>query len=334
MQDRVSAPSPRPQNRTPPGPETLAQQPPAAAQSPLDGTSHILGYPPQHRDHPYDANHLRALQEENTDLQQNLVQTVVCIESLEAELQRTREELSHVKEKYTSLQQTHTGTKQANNLLGEHLHIASESLSSERRFLLNRVSQLNSELEEAHRTIAALQNINVPCLIKELLEKHFDSSEAVHNFLSASVANNLCAVPTPTDSQPLSHWLTESEAAPPRVTAFLPFKQPTAQIVTAKSEASRSPPLSVADISTAIYNKMAASYATRPQPLYPQSQQQQQQLPLSTNLPHISPRVTHVAGDCWGGKEGSKVTLLEQDIKMNLQVCVGVALDGALAGGG
>lgn len=43
---------------------------------------------------------LRALQEENADLHQNLLQTVVCIESLEAELQRTRDELSHVKEKY------------------------------------------------------------------------------------------------------------------------------------------------------------------------------------------------------------------------------------------
>lgn len=42
----------------------------------------------------------RALQEENADLHQNLLQTVVCIESLEAELERTRDELSRVKEKY------------------------------------------------------------------------------------------------------------------------------------------------------------------------------------------------------------------------------------------
>lgn len=42
----------------------------------------------------------RVLQEENDDLHQNLLQTVVCIESLETELQRTRDELSRVKEKY------------------------------------------------------------------------------------------------------------------------------------------------------------------------------------------------------------------------------------------
>lgn len=42
----------------------------------------------------------RALQEENAELHQNLMQTVVCIESLEAELARAREELSHMKEKF------------------------------------------------------------------------------------------------------------------------------------------------------------------------------------------------------------------------------------------
>lgn len=39
--------------------------------------------------------------------------------------------------------------------------LQSESLSSERKYLLNRVSQLSSELEDAHRTMAALENINV-----------------------------------------------------------------------------------------------------------------------------------------------------------------------------
>lgn len=50
----------------------------------------------------------RVLQEENADLQQNLLQTVVCIESLEAELQRTRDELSHVKEKYKRSEMQHS----------------------------------------------------------------------------------------------------------------------------------------------------------------------------------------------------------------------------------
>lgn len=44
------------------------------------------------------------------------------------------------------------------------LCIQSESLTSERKYLLNRVSQLSSDLEDAHRTIAALENINVSTL--------------------------------------------------------------------------------------------------------------------------------------------------------------------------
>lgn len=39
--------------------------------------------------------------------------------------------------------------------------LQSESLSSERKYLLTRVSQLSCELEDAHKTIAALENINV-----------------------------------------------------------------------------------------------------------------------------------------------------------------------------
>lgn len=42
--------------------------------------------------------------------------------------------------------------------------VQSESLSSERKYLQNRVSQLSSDLEDAHRTIAALENINVSML--------------------------------------------------------------------------------------------------------------------------------------------------------------------------
>lgn len=48
----------------------------------------------------YVSSVISALQDENADLHQNLLQMVVCIESLEAELQRTRDELSRVKEKY------------------------------------------------------------------------------------------------------------------------------------------------------------------------------------------------------------------------------------------
>ncbi|XP_076594576.1 uncharacterized protein LOC143325430 [Chaetodon auriga] len=287
--------------------------------------SQHVGHSKQCRDTLCDADRLQALQEENADLHQNLLQTVVCIESLEAELQRTKDELSHVKEKYKSLLETHSGTKQANNLLGEHLHIASESLSSERKYLLNRVSQLSSELEDAHRTMAALENINVPCLIKELLEKHFDSPEAIKKLLTtAAPVSHSTTTPqagqshAPKMDEAANDWLTKSEAGPQRVTAFIPFKQGLQTAgsdgsLSGQNESSHSPPFSVADISTAICKNLAASYAARPQPLYPQNQQQP---PLGADHADTPPHLqqTHVGGDSWGGKGGVKVTLLEQDV--------------------
>ncbi|CAL8356665.1 unnamed protein product [Merluccius merluccius] len=207
----------------------------------------------------------KALQEENTDLHQNLLQTVVCIESLEAELNRTREELSHVKDKY----------KRSGNT-------PSESLSSERKYLINRIAELSSELEEAHRTIAALETINVPCLIKELLEKHFDSAEAVQKFLKTATAVNHPKMPSPPDPSQsgasnvveVPHdWLTESEAGPRRVTAFMPWKQ-EASAATASTDgglpgahgASQSQPFSITDISAAIYKKIASEFTANHKP--------------------------------------------------------------------
>ncbi|KAM9740506.1 uncharacterized protein ACNS7B_011933 isoform 2-T2 [Menidia menidia] len=277
--------------------------------------SQHMGHSKQHRDMEFDTDHLQALQEENADLHQNLLQTVVCIESLEAELQRTRDELCHVKEKYKSLLQTHTGTKQTNNILGEHLHIASESLSSERKYLMNRVSQLGSELEEANRTIAALESINVPCLIKELLEKHFDSPEAIQTFLTTSLPTTKSYPPKVEGAG--YDWMTESEAGSQRVTAFLPVKQnvPTKKnegSLLGHSELSQSPPFSVDDISTAIYKKMAASFASRPQPVYPQSQQSSSQVTNYIKNPP-DPQQAHVGADSWAGRGGLKVLLLEQE---------------------
>lgn len=164
----------------------------------------------------------------------------------------------------------------------------------------------------------------VPCLIKELLEKQFNSAEAIQKFLKTPAPISHCATAqadsqshTPKMEKVAHDWLTKAEAGSPRVTAFIPFKQ--GRETPARSEASssgqhessHSPPFSVDDLSTAIYKKMAARYAARPQPLYPQSQQ-----PLGTNRADTPPNLqqAHVGGDSWGGKEGVKATLLEQGV--------------------
>ncbi|XP_061690173.1 uncharacterized protein si:ch211-276i12.4 [Syngnathoides biaculeatus] len=253
------------------------------------------------------AEQLQVLQEENADLHQNLLQTVVCIESLESELQRTRDELTHVKDKYKSLLETHTGTRQAKNILGEHLHIASESPSNERKYLVNRVSQLSSELEGAHRTIAALENINLPCLIKDLLEKHFESPDAVHKFLTPSAASSPSALKplhASNSEEAVHNWLTESKTA----TAFVPFKQEVPKTgvkisVQDPFESSNSLPFSVEDISTAIYQKMVANAPTY---------QQQASLGIKQTGSPLKPQQLHRT-DRLGEKEEVLVTLLEQD---------------------
>ncbi|XP_057706783.1 uncharacterized protein si:ch211-276i12.4 [Corythoichthys intestinalis] len=274
-----------------------------------------VGTSKQCRDRLFDGEQLKVLQEENSDLHQNLLQTVVCIESLESELQRTRDELSNVKDKYKSLLESHTGTRQANNMLGENLHIASESISSERKYLLTRVTQLTSELEDAHRTIAALENINLPCLIKDLLAKHFNSSEAVQKFLTPTTVDSLSASSPPSIKTPHTpkseetgyKWLTESETA----TAFVPFKQEApktgVQVSLQRPQSSNSPPFSVEDISTTIYQKILANYTAKPQ-----NYQQQSALSVKHNESPLKPQQLHSA-EHLDEKGELLVTLLEQD---------------------
>ncbi|XP_041725078.2 tight junction-associated protein 1-like [Coregonus clupeaformis] len=66
-----------------------------------------------------------------------------------------------MKEKFKRLQDTYTGTQHTNSLLGEKLHSATESLSSERKYMVQRITHLSTELEQANATVASLENINV-----------------------------------------------------------------------------------------------------------------------------------------------------------------------------
>lgn len=163
-------------------------------------------------------------------------------------------------------------------------------------------------------------------MIKDLLEKHFDSTEAIQKFLTTSspVSHSATSLQednqshTPKVEEAARNWLTKSDAGLQRVTAFMPFKQGVPTIGTegclsGQHESSHSPPFSVADISTAICKKMAASYAARAQPLYPQCQQQPSQGTNHTDAPPNLPQA-HVGSDSWAGKGVVKVTLLEQDV--------------------
>lgn len=167
--------------------------------------------------------------------------------------------------------------------------------------------------------------LQVPCLIKELLEKHFSSAEAVQRFL-ATPASASVAITSLTECQPHApkmeeaapDWTPKPESNSQRVTAFAPFKHGGAEAanearVSGQHEpVSASPSISLDDISAAIYNKMAARYTAVSQPPNPQTQQQP---PLAVNHADTPPDFQRgsVDRDSWGVKGGVKVTLLEQD---------------------
>lgn len=153
--------------------------------------------------------------------------------------------------------------------------------------MIQRISQLSEELEDAQKTIAFLENINVPNLIKELLEKHFNSRDAVKKFLKPTTPTcQTNAVHQPDVQSPAlkadgttQDWSgvghSESEAMHQRVTAFLPWKQEGSGGEDGGARghpSSDSPelPFSVADISLAIYKKMAANQG-RFRPVIPQT---------------------------------------------------------------
>lgn len=258
-----------------------------------------------------EADHLQALQEENADLHQNLLQTVVCIENLEAELQNTKDELINVKEKYKSLLESHSGPQVVHHLQ-DHLHAEAQTLSNERQYMFTRVAQLSSDLEEAHKTIAVLENINVPNLIKELLEKHlFTSAGVKQQFMSATTAfNHFNSSPkTPPEVERVSQLdrLSQSASGPQRPTAFSPVTPGSSNTENQNCITGSLPPCSshfgAPDITTAFYNKMAAALAPAIQPVCVK--------PLlattTADAPQPNVQQTCAAGDSCAGQEGVQV---------------------------
>ncbi|XP_051505142.1 uncharacterized protein si:ch211-276i12.4 [Myxocyprinus asiaticus] len=134
-----------------------------------------------HRD-PFSAvNKVQLLEHYNKELNENLLQTVACIENMETELQCAKLELANFKEKYRRLQESYSVSQQANSVLEQKLKSMVDSLDSERKFIMQRVVDLTKQLETAQKTINSLENINVPSLIRELLKKNVDTQEAMEH---------------------------------------------------------------------------------------------------------------------------------------------------------
>lgn len=152
--------------------------------------------------------------------------------------------------------------------------------------------------------------------------KYFGSAEAIQKFLTSSFPTSQSQ---PTDGQSwepkaeeaAKGWLSESEACPQRVTAFMPVKQVLTPAknegsLSGQHESARSSSFPLADMGDASYKTTAPSYPGRPQPVYPQTQQQ-----LLGGAGHAEaaadPQHAHATGDRWEGRGGLKVLLFEQD---------------------
>ncbi|XP_030621336.1 uncharacterized protein LOC115804989 [Chanos chanos] len=193
-----------------------------------------------HRDSVCSIDRALLLEQYNKELHEKLLQTVACIENMEADLQTNRAELASYKEKFKKLQENYASSQQANGVLEQKIQSIAENMNSERKYLLQRILELTKQLDSAQITITSLKNLNVPCLIKELLEKHFNSQEALRGFLLSSAtpcqsmdSNQLESrnnqSPSGKLDEKLSNWPDSgergSEVRHQRVTAFLPWIQ-------------------------------------------------------------------------------------------------------------
>uniref|UniRef100_A0A3B1JAQ8 Si:ch211-276i12.4 n=1 Tax=Astyanax mexicanus TaxID=7994 RepID=A0A3B1JAQ8_ASTMX len=230
----------------------------------------------------------RALLEQyNKELHENLLQAVACIENMEGELQCSKAELNSFKEKYKRLQENYSSCQQANIVIEQKLQSVVDSMNSERKYHMHRIMELTKQLDAAKNTIISLENINVPCLIKELLDKHFDSQEAVRSFLlspsspaqsDTDQSNRALGLrdnksPAGREEEQESDWFFSAQRGlsdrQQHVTAFLPWTESqdpwtvSEKTVVDEHKATLHPkpedsnlPFTVADISQAIYRKI------------------------------------------------------------------------------
>lgn len=164
-------------------------------------------------------------------------------------------------------------------------------------------------------------------MLKELLEKHFGSAEAVQKFLSASFPVNQSSDPKPEEEEKAEHdWLNKSETGSQRVAAFMPVKAGPPQNKnkpghSGQLESTHFPSSSASDSDASVYR---TSFPAKPQPVYPTTQQQSARASASTPL---DPQQQAPVGR-WEGRGGLKVLLLEKDAEDVNSMSAQLILDG------
>ncbi|KAG5284066.1 hypothetical protein AALO_G00022610 [Alosa alosa] len=157
-------------------------------------TPTYVGPPPAYRDSGSEVEKIRALQEQNEDLQHTLLQTTVRMECmgaefktshqvLESELQRTRIELSSLMDRFKSLHSSYSYSQDNNHLLEKQLHCVAGNVDVERDQMNQRITELTEQLAVAKTTIHSLEAINVTPMLQGAMEKQLQSDEAANQIM-------------------------------------------------------------------------------------------------------------------------------------------------------
>lgn len=158
----------------------------------------------------------------------------------------------------------------------------------------------------------------MPRLLKELLEKHLGSAEAVQKFLATSFP--ISRHPDPEPEEAARDWLSKPEAGSQRVTAFVPVKAGLPQkkhkaALAGQHEPSHIPSPSAPDSDAPVFK---TSFPAKPRPVYPPNQQQ---------ASPSGPQQQAHAGR-WEGRGGLKVLLLEEEAGDVSSMSAQLILDG------
>ncbi|XP_044225560.1 tight junction-associated protein 1 [Thunnus albacares] len=131
-------------------------------------------------------------QGQNEGLHHSLLQTAVRMECLgeefmssqkllEAELQRTRVELSNLTERFKRLHDNCSSAQQTNNLLEQKLHSVAQSMEGERERLNRRISALTEQLADA-KFANCVETYNVTSVLHKT-DHHFRSDDAINQVI-------------------------------------------------------------------------------------------------------------------------------------------------------
>ncbi|XP_059208115.1 uncharacterized protein si:dkey-273o13.3 [Centropristis striata] len=145
--------------------------------------------PSLHKEKTHDLGRIMKLQEQNQGLHQSLLKTAVRMECLgeefmssqkllEAELQRTRMELSNITEKFRRLHDNCSTTQQTNSLLEQRFHSVAQTMEGERERLKRHISALTEQLADA-KFANSVETFNVTSVLHKT-DLYIQSDDAMN----------------------------------------------------------------------------------------------------------------------------------------------------------